>query len=117
MLATLMLAAATVGTITISALVVQLVVSTLVPLVVGIVTKVNAPSSVKALTMIVVNAASALVVTSTQADGTAVISSTALLFAILGVVQSAATYLGVWKPLGVAQAVQSKTANFGIGGA
>lgn len=101
--------------ITINSLFVTLIVSTLIPLLVGVVTKLGASSSIKVVTMLVLNAVSALFTVGTQQDGTAVISKTAAIYALFGVVQSVALYYGVWKPSGVSAAINTKTSNVGIG--
>lgn len=85
--------------IQISALAVTLVISLIIPFVNGLITK--ADSKVKGLVTIVLNAVSALVVTATMADGTAIISKETFITAAIGAVVSVGTYLQVYKPLGV----------------
>jgi hypothetical protein len=85
----------------IAAPVVMFVISLLIPIVNGLLTKYTFPSSVKAVITIVLNAVAALVVTATQADGTAVISNTALLTFIFGTTISVVSYLGLYKPTGL----------------
>lgn len=85
----------------IAAPVVMLVISLLIPIVNGLLTKYTLPSSVKAVATIVLNAVAALVLTATQADGTAVISNTALLTFVYGTTISIVSYLGLYKPVGL----------------
>lgn len=85
----------------IAAPVVMLVVSLLIPLINGLATKYTLPSGVKAVITIVLNAVAAMIVTATQADGTAVISNTMLLTLVFGVTVSVISYLGLYKPVGL----------------
>jgi small basic protein len=85
----------------IAAPVVMLVISLLIPIVNGLLTKYTLPSSVKAVITIVLNAVAALIVTATQADGTAVFSNTALMTFVFGTTISVMSYLGLYKPVGL----------------
>lgn len=88
------------STIDLSPLVVTLVISLIVPIATGLVTKYTLPAAAKAVIMVVLDGAVALI---TQAvmlpDGTAVINTQALLAFILAVVVSVGTYLGVYVPV------------------
>lgn len=99
---------------TIDALFVQSLLAIVIPLIVGVVTKMAAPAWLKSLAMIVLNGAAGIVTISTQADGTAVLSKATVVTGMLGIAQSVAMYYGLWKPAGVSGAVQLKTAEFGI---
>jgi small basic protein len=85
----------------IAAPVTMFVISLLIPILTGLLTKYTLPSSVKAIMTIVLNAAAALVLTAMQADGTAVISNAALLTFIYGTTISVVSYLGLYKPVGL----------------
>lgn len=103
-------------TITIDAMVVTILVGTLLPLLVGVVTKAVAHSGVKAVLLLLFTAVEGLLITATQIDGTAVLSAESIIFAAVGWISAVATYFGLWKPSQVATKVQSSTARFGIGG-
>jgi hypothetical protein len=85
--------------ITLSAVVVQLLVSVFIPIITGIVT--TSSARIKGLVTIILNAVTALIVTATTADGTAVISEQTLLTAAIGVASSLLAYVHAWKPLGL----------------
>lgn len=76
-------------------------IAVLIPVLNGMLTKYSLPSGVKAVITIVLNAVAALLLTATQADGTAVISMAAFLTFVYGCIISIASYAGVWKPLNV----------------
>lgn len=95
-------------TLTLDPLFVMAITSLLLPLAVGIVTKVSTSSGVKALVLLVSNAVAALVVTATQVDGSAVIEKETFLLWVIGLVISVATHYGVYKPTGVSNSVQDK---------
>lgn len=100
--------------LTIDATLTQLIVATLIPLAVGVVTKLSSPSWLKSVTMIVLSAVATVVTVSIQADGVAVISKETAIQFLQSVTQSVAIFYGVWKPTGVAAAVQQKTENVGL---
>lgn len=85
----------------ISAPVIMFVISVLIPLLNGLLTKYSTSSKVKAVLTIVLNAVAALVVTGLQADGTAVFSNATLLTFVFGTVVSVTSYLGLYKPVGL----------------
>ena len=88
-----------------------------IPLVTGLLTKFTLPSWVKGIITIVLNAVAAMVVTATQADGTAVISNATLLSAVYGVVVSVVSYVSVYKPAGLPSSAPDATLapNAGLG--
>lgn len=90
-------------------------ISFLIPLGVGLITKAAAPSWVKSVVMIALATANGVIVNATVADGSAVISQEAVFTAILSFVTAAASYHSLLKPVGAAPKVQEKTANIGIG--
>jgi uncharacterized membrane protein YeaQ/YmgE (transglycosylase-associated protein family) len=102
-----------VSTVVIAAPVVTIIVSLLIPLVNGFLTKASTPSGVKAVGTIVLNAVSALFVTGVLVDGTAAFSTTTLYTAILGCVISITTYAGVYRPLEVTSNPGGKLASIG----
>ena len=85
----------------IAAPVVMTVISLIIPLITGLLTKYTLPGWVKGLITIVLNAIGALIVTSTQADGTAVMSNAALMTCIYGVIVSVVSYVSVYKSAGL----------------
>lgn len=74
---------------------------TVLPIVVGILTKVSAPDPIKVLINLLLNAAGGLVAVVVVSDGVATLSLNAIVAAGLGFVSSIATHYGFWKPLGV----------------
>lgn len=85
------------------------------PLLVAVVTKIKAARAIKAACLLALSIITGLVTTSVGSDGGAVISSTALISAIIAWVTGMASYYGLWKPSGVAGSVAQKTDGFGIG--
>jgi carbon starvation protein CstA len=78
---------------------VAIVAGFLIPLAVGLLTKVSAPDRVKAVAGIVLAAVAALITQATTADGGAVISQEMVVTWALALGTSIASYLGVWKPV------------------
>lgn len=89
------------STVAIAAPLVTVIVSLLIPLVNGFLTKPTTPSGVKAIGTIVLNAVWALFANGVLADGSALFSSATLYTALLGCVISIASYAGVYKPMNV----------------
>lgn len=102
-----------VSTIAIAAPLVTIIVSLLIPVINGVLTKPSTPAGVKAVGTIILNAAAALFTTGVLADGTAVFSSTTLYTALLGTIISIVTYAGVYRPIGVTSNVGGKLASVG----
>lgn len=88
-----------VSEIQISALSIQLLIGLFIPLVVGLATKYTTSSGFKALLMLVLNAVQTLIVQSTMADGTAIISKATFIQWLMALVISVSMYAGVYKPL------------------
>jgi hypothetical protein len=91
----------TVASLRLDAVAVAFLVSALIPIVNGLITKCTLSSMWKGLITLILNAVNALVVTATMSDGTAIISSTTFVTFILGLVISVGTYLGVYKNVGL----------------
>lgn len=91
-------AIAPVASLTLSAFVVLVLVSFLIPVAVGLITKSTASATVKQVVLLVLSAVTGLVTTATQADGTAVISLTSVQYALLALGIAITSYLGIYKP-------------------
>lgn len=98
--------------ITLNSTIATLIASALIPLVVGLLTKVTASAKLKAIVSIVLNAIQALIVSSVTSDGSAVISTQTLILWAIGVATSIGSYLGVWKPADINQKLAP---SFGLG--
>lgn len=85
--------------ITIPMTVWAMVTGTVIPLLVGLLTKITARPGIKIVTSLVLNAVSGIVGAAVVLDGNAVISTETLVLAGLSLIQSLATYVGIWKPL------------------
>ena len=83
-----------------------------IPLLVGLITKLQASSGIKAILNFGLSAITAAVALESEANFNW--KTFAVNFALTWVV-SIATYYGLWKPTGVSGTVQEETANFGIG--
>jgi len=101
--------------ITIDASLAMFIVGVLLPIVVGIITKLSAPSWLKAVLHMLFAAVASLIITSITLDGTAVISKTSALIAFGTWITGMATYFGFLMPSGISPAVNTKTARIGIG--
>lgn len=100
--------------LTIDATLVSLLIATVVPLLVGIFTKISAPAWLKVSILIFLTAVGAAVAVSTQANGVAVLSKVTIVQFLQSVTQSVAMYYGVWKPSGVSSAINETTKSFGL---
>lgn len=103
-----------VSTVVIAAPVVTIIVSLLIPVINGFLTKPATPAGVKAIGTIILNAIWALIASGVMTDGTAVFSSTTLYTALLGCVISIVSYAGVYKPMGVTSNAGGKLATVGV---
>ena len=97
---------------TLSSVAVTLIIGTLIPLLVGLITKLDAPGKLKGAIMIVLNATQGLIVASQTATGDAVFSADALVLFVAGVAMSLAAYYGLYKPNDVADKLAP---SFGLG--
>ena len=77
---------------------VLIITSLLIPFLTGLATKVNAPASVKQIITAAISAIVGVVTTSTQVDGTAIISLTTVQYALLSFAIATVGYLGLYKP-------------------
>lgn len=88
----------------------------IIPILVGVVTKLRAPSWLKAILHAGLAAAAGLAITATAYEGVAVISREAFVTAFITWITGVAAYLGFLNPTGISPAVNHATANFGVGG-
>lgn len=102
-----------VSTVVIAAPIVTIIISLLIPLLNGFLTKASTPTAVKAIGTIVLNAAWALIANGVVADGSSVFSTATLYTAILGSIISITTYAGVYKPINVTSNAGGSLANVG----
>lgn len=99
---------------TLSAVLVTVVVGTILPLLVGLVTKLEASSRLKGALLVVLNVVQGVVIAATAADGSATFTVDTLVLFGVGVLVSLLSYYGVYKP----NEVPAKLApNFGLGSA
>jgi len=91
-------AVAPTASLTLNAFTVLVLVSFLIPTVVGLVTKSSASATVKQIVLLVISAITGLVTTATQLDGTAVISMASAQYALLALGIAIVSYLGIYKP-------------------
>lgn len=83
---------------TISAVLVTLAVTVVLPALVALITKSMASPFVKQFVTALLAAITGLIVTSTQLDGTAVISEASALLALGTFLAAQASYRGLWRP-------------------
>jgi len=77
---------------------VSLVIGAIIPLLVGLATKISTSSALKSVLMLVLNAVQSLIVTATQNDGAAVLSKQMLVTFVVSTIISAVSYTSVYKP-------------------
>lgn len=77
---------------------VLVITSLLIPLATGLITKLNASATVKQIVTLALSTVVGIVTTSTQADGTAIISLTTVQYALLSFAIAVVSYLGLYKP-------------------
>lgn len=85
---------------------------TVLPILVGLVTRKVTHSGVKATVLALLSAATGLV--STAIEGGGLVTKESLIAAAVAWVTAVASYFGFWKPTGAAGRVQDKTANVGV---
>lgn len=102
---------------TLDALMVTMLISTVIPILVGLVTKLNASSALKATLMAGLSIVNGLVANSVDDNGSAFISKQAVVLAFFSFVTAGATYARLLKPAGISPAVNNATSGFGVGGA
>jgi hypothetical protein len=93
---------------------VRIIVSVVIPLLVGVLTKASWSGTVKGLLSLFLNFVSAGVIAATTENGNAVWSQATLREAVLGFAVSVAIFLGGWKQAGISSAPGGKLANVGV---
>jgi len=88
---------------------------TLIPILVGLITKVTAPSWLKAIIHALLAAIAGMIITATTLDGVAVFSRESLVTAFITWITGVAAYLGFLKPTEISPAINRATSGFGIG--
>jgi len=92
-----------------------LLLSFVLPLLVGLVTKASWPSSLKAVLLLALQAAGQFLVAVTAVpDGSPVDWKGWLYAVLLGFMMSVASHFGLWKPTGLAATAQSTLVNDGM---
>lgn len=91
-------AIAPVATLTLSEFTVLVIISLLIPLATGLVTKLQASATVKQVVTAAISTVVGIVTTSTQADGTAVVSLATVQYALLTFAIATVGYLGLYRP-------------------
>lgn len=86
---------------------------TIVPILVGILTKIDAHPGLKGGINVLLSAVAGLIATAITQDG--VLTQEAIVAGFMAFVASIATYYGFLKPSGVSGSVQSSTAKVGVG--
>jgi hypothetical protein len=101
-------------TLTLSALAVTALISMVLPILVGLVTKLNAPSKLKGGLLIFLNFVSATIisVSSGSGDGTATFTVQSLILFGMSLIVSLATYYNVYEPYHVPEKLAP---DFGLG--
>ena len=95
-------------------LMLSILLGTVLPILVGLVTKRVADRGLKAASLAFLSAATGVLSAAQTNDG--LITKETLFFAAAAWATAVATYYGLLEPTGVAGAVQEKTQTFGIGG-
>lgn len=87
----------------------------LIPILVGIITKLHAPAAVKAIAHAFLAGIAGLIITATTLDGVAVISREALVTAFITWMVGVVAYFGFLVPTNISPKINVATANIGIG--
>lgn len=103
------------STFTLSALVTTMIVGSLIPILVGAVTKLQAPAWVKAWLHLLLSAIAGGITSAITLDGTAVLSRATLLNACATWLVGIAAYHGFLRPTNISTAVNVATKDIGIG--
>lgn len=90
----------------------EILVSMVLPLIVGIVVKQVAHPAVRSVTLAFLSAVTAVATTGLGTNGE--IGTSTVAQAVLSFIIAVGAYYGLWKPTGVAGTVNSATENFGI---
>ena len=86
----------------------------LLPLVVGVVSKNVAAKAVKSILLLSITALATLLARATLEDGKAVFTQELIQDGMVNWVVAIAAYYGLWKPTGVSETVNTRTADFGL---
>jgi Trk-type K+ transport system membrane component len=92
----------------------QVLVSIVLPLVVGIVVKQVGSPAIRSITLALLSAVTAIATAGLSSGGS--ISKDTAISAVASFIVAVGAYYGLWKPTGISSAVNDKTANFGIAG-
>jgi len=90
----------------------QILVSMILPLVVGIVVKQVAQPAVRSITLALLSALTAIATAGLSSNGE--IGTSTIAEAVISFIIAVGTYYGLWKPTGIADNVNNTTKNFGI---
>jgi hypothetical protein len=88
-----------IASLTLSPFTVVVISALVIPILTGLLTKLEASAQTKALVTLVLSIVAGAVNTATQADGTALFSQALVQNTVLTLATSVATYLGVYKPV------------------
>lgn len=91
-------AVAPVASLTVNAFLVVVLTSLLIPVATGLLTKANASPTVHQIVTAFIAMVSGVITTSTQLDGTAIISAATVQYALLAFLIATAGYLGIYRP-------------------
>jgi ABC-type uncharacterized transport system permease subunit len=97
---------------TVNSLVVSIILGTVIPIVVGLVTKLNASRKLKGGLLVTLSAFQAFVVSATMSDGSASFSRESTLLFFVGLATSLAMHYGVYVPVEVPNKLAPE---FGLG--
>ncbi len=87
----------------------------IIPILVGIVTKMSASSGLKAVVNFLLSAVAGAVAVAIEHEGAVNVEEWVVGIGMTWVI-SVATHYGLWKPTGASSTVQASTAGFGLGG-
>jgi len=95
--------------------IVVIVTALVIPFAVSLITKIHAPSWLKAVLAAVLSIVSGVIAVGTQMDGTALISKATVVAAVIAWITQGTAYARLLKPAGVTDAIENRTAGFGLG--
>lgn len=90
----------------------EIIVSMILPLIVGVVVKQVAHPAVKSITLAFFAALTAVLTAGLSSGGE--IGTSIIAQAVMSFIIAVGTYYGLWKPAGISQTVNTATENFGI---
>lgn len=94
--------------------IISIVLGSVMPILVGVVTKQVASNALKATALAFLSGVTGILAGAQTAGG--IVSRETLMLAAVAWVVGVATHFGYYKPTGVSDKVQEKTSNFGVGG-